>query len=494
MCFAQSANTQHVMGRGCYEDFVFFNLQDSLGQLAKIPAKNLSYLRSLIPMEQEPLHRDLMASPVRRLAEEPAPTREASMADPCAPQLPASGGTTVKPVGPNPCGTSTPQPPIANCACVSGVLPCTPFQCKGAHSSLVPHPATVRCGKNTGCTEDDRSRCCMHVFTTTTTTSLADVPGVVIADRVCIIFGDISPCDNDCVCVPVSPLNVNTTTTTTPIIVVPPVYCYDYWVESLWLGFIGFCFTVPISTAVFLRLIRPRFKDKEQGQHTTSALGADSPTATMMSMAAGSMAVGTQQAPMMSMQGGPMTSMSAAGPMMSMATASGPMGSMQAGTIKGVNPAAVGREKAVDETDSFNACRCALVDFFSVMVISFIFVHLFWYPWMIVLDAMGFHGDVLNGIELVDFTQLAWVCPFSLFSIWVAIWFTVWLAHIRLYMLQKTVTRTTESRYVQAAVDQGAADPRTLAPGFTSQAAGGTGGGYTGGSLSAAAMRNNARF
>jgi hypothetical protein len=51
-CFAQSTHAEHVIGKGCFADFLFMDLMDLTGELAKIPAQDLQGLVSLIPGTQ----------------------------------------------------------------------------------------------------------------------------------------------------------------------------------------------------------------------------------------------------------------------------------------------------------------------------------------------------------------------------------------------------------------------------------------------------------
>merc|ERR1719316_2170293 len=104
VCFAQSANALHVMGKGCIQDFLVLNLMEPdykkppIGgeepdtYYASVPAKDLDYLKSLIPEEQEAIHPSLEGfakiAPYRRL-----------------------------------------QGVAATCACATGVEPCSPFNC-----------------------------------------------------------------------------------------------------------------------------------------------------------------------------------------------------------------------------------------------------------------------------------------------------------------------------------------------------------------------------
>jgi len=56
VCFAQSGNAAHVIGKSCFDDFLFFDFHGPFGHLAEIPAKDLDSLRKMIPSHQLPVH------------------------------------------------------------------------------------------------------------------------------------------------------------------------------------------------------------------------------------------------------------------------------------------------------------------------------------------------------------------------------------------------------------------------------------------------------
>jgi len=155
-------------------------------------------------------------------------TKATTTGNPCAPQTPP--GTT--------------EGPFATCACskggVSGPSFCNPYQCPPGYS-LRPMAVDVPCESRSGCTKKDLKRCC--ALQTTTTTTVGEVPGVIIADRLCIQLS-LCACDNDCDCVAKAP---NSVVTLPPPL--PPVqYCLDFFWEILLIGLFAFFPMVLIST------------------------------------------------------------------------------------------------------------------------------------------------------------------------------------------------------------------------------------------------------
>jgi hypothetical protein len=268
-CFAESANTGHVLGKACYEDFLFFDLQDVNGEQAKIPAKDLPYLRAMIPRAQHWNH------PVPVPAPTP-PTPAPPMMSILAPT------TTTTPVNkPNPCAPVTSVDTVSapevdaerrrrrrrkhfvdEDPCRPNWPTCEQYKCE-APWIPIPHPERLLCHEEAGCTLVDRQGCCQYPTTTTTTPSITDVPGVIIADRTCIVFFDCN-CDNRCDCITNEPLQ-GTTTTTPPIEAVCEANSYHHF----WVAFWGLIFGIPIAIYCQEQCIKPGWrrvsKDSDQG-------------------------------------------------------------------------------------------------------------------------------------------------------------------------------------------------------------------------------------
>lgn len=118
---------------------------------------------------------------------------------------------------------------------------CNPFRCPPG-SSLDPQAASIPCEKRTGCEKADTHRCC--VLQTTTTTTWGEVPGVIVADRLCLQLSGCFGCDNDCDCVAKPPNSVPLP----PPPIIPVGWCLDHWVETLFIGIVALFLMVPIST------------------------------------------------------------------------------------------------------------------------------------------------------------------------------------------------------------------------------------------------------
>jgi len=186
-CWADSTNAAHVLGKGCFDDFMFFENQITPGtyappMLARIPTKDFDKILDQIPGYQTMWQ----------------PTYENNtLPDPCAPIAPP------KP-GPNPCDTTT----------------------------------------------------------TTTTTRL--VPGVVIADRICLRFPGCA-CNNECDCKE-NPFGSTTTATTTSLI--PPGWCQECWFVLSIVGFFAFILAFNITTCMWENCFRVKRKEVASSSDT----------------------------------------------------------------------------------------------------------------------------------------------------------------------------------------------------------------------------------
>lgn len=118
---------------------------------------------------------------------------------------------------------------------------CNPFRCPPG-STLDPQAASIPCEKRSGCEKVDTHRCCL--LQTTTTTTVGEVPGVIVADRLCIQLSGCGNCDNDCDCVA---QELNSIPQPPPPVIIPG-WCLDHWAETLFIGIIALFLMVPIST------------------------------------------------------------------------------------------------------------------------------------------------------------------------------------------------------------------------------------------------------
>jgi hypothetical protein len=172
------------------------------------------------------------------------PTARPTPADPCAPQDDSS------PCAPVAAATTT-TPAPATCACTDGyVTRCLPYAC-GEGFFLRPLAGLIRCQNPKGCLPIDLKTCCSSIPQTTTTTTLGEVPGVVIADRLCVAFLGCS-CNNDCDCTGALALSSNPADPP-PMPPMPP-FCLDHWEEVTIIGAIAAIIVVFFST---YRLFKP---------------------------------------------------------------------------------------------------------------------------------------------------------------------------------------------------------------------------------------------
>lgn len=365
----------------------------------------------------------------------PAP---ASLDDPCAPM----GPKKIQPIGPEPCGTTTPLPPIANCACVNGFLPCTPYQCAGEHYQLVVHPATVRCFNHKGCTTKDHSHCCKYVVTTTTTTAAVYVPGVVIADRICLLMEGCNGCDNECDCFTNSgPFNVQNTNVA-PVkrdihwISPYPPKCHDNWLETLLIGAFAAIFTFMFTTIAYTKCIAEMFKREEDSGYKTKRLTEADPMVSMTSMSAGGLAMQSSAA----------------------------MG----GTAADTQGADRERIEYVGVNMSHHFLCCVFLDLVMVGVVSFLTVYAFGFlidfiwqevqgcetPYTNRADVpWKYRPECSTAIRLLDY-RYEWpfmlACPTALLGLVVAVWSVTFWAHLRLWIFKRKKLETKSKSFVQA--------------------------------------------
>jgi hypothetical protein len=311
-CFAETANTGHVIGKGCFQDFLFFDLADISGAMATIPAADVAGLNALIPKTQS-LVSHTQLPPPRKLGDSP-----------CSTHPPATTPAT-------PCGTVPPTtPPETPC----GTVPPVP----------------------------------------TTTPPPPDVPGVVIADRVCIFFTNCQ-CFNYCDCTPETPV----TFTTPPPVTPPPAkpVCEDFAFQNWLIGVVAFLLATYICIGIHECCVKEMFKTVSHSE--------------------------------------------------SKGTGGGNMASMLTTMHSGMPGGGPGMPDNYDvktktTTISYNGTMMSLVNFIQTGIVTFCCVHLVYAIWRPLVSSLGTKDDGFwNSIDLDK-------CPLSLISIAVAIWLMLWLS------------------------------------------------------------------
>jgi hypothetical protein len=239
-CWAQTAEASLVIGAasGCYEDFLAFDLQEAqalpqaLPKMAKIPVVNFDKLTAAIPGKEHFLKREgqIFGHAGGRRLGAPTPASPCTTVGPITTEpvpttAPPNPCTTAGPTTTEPCAPVTPSPPT------SPPATCAQFQCPPKWTPY-PNPSLIPCKTPLSCSEQDLVTCCHH--------GSHDVPGVVISDRICIIFSGSSAagvCANQCLCHSDSETVI--TTTMTPTRLPPPVFCYDCHYQEVLIAFLA---------------------------------------------------------------------------------------------------------------------------------------------------------------------------------------------------------------------------------------------------------------
>jgi len=220
--------------------------------------------------------------------------------------------------------------------------------------------------------------------TTTTTPFNPEVPGAVVADRVCIFFENCGNCFNYCDC---QPKIVNTLTTTRTIPPIEPV-CQDYPVETIIIGVFAFFIATYICLFIHERCVKMFFKDVK----LTKKCANNNPGKGMMSM---------------------LESMHS-----TVAVKFDPLVSQGVPTDNGMHDV-----QTETTTVSYNGYGMSFVNFFTTALITYCVVHaVHWVYSNIATVVFNTTNDgVWNSIDLKE-------CPFSLWGIWMAIWWINWFS------------------------------------------------------------------
>lgn len=364
-CFSETANTAHVLGKGCFADFLFFDLEDQMGNLAKIPAKDLDKLSALVPRNQH------WKKPVAVPAPPPAWSADCKEGDLQTRRLDTNQCVNGRELSTgNPCAPPTTPSPKATCE--NYVCP--------APTTKVANANTVPCAAET-CSAADQFTCCAAPTTTVTTTLLIpEVPGVVIADRVCLSWVNCGACNNLCDCKVAEPQAV-TTTTTTPWH--PVEVCKDYWVETLCIAVLAFLICLVICWK-----LHDMFED--------CILGRASSRLTQLK--------DVKKEPSQSM-------------FASMHSMYPTDGNIEDHTRDGM----VVSQRAQDSAGAGHGHTLALLNLLATLIVAVVVVIGLWFLWDLIMKALDMgDDDVWNGIDLLK-------CPLSLAPIIIALWLMNWL-------------------------------------------------------------------
>lgn len=91
-----------------------------------------------------------------------------------------------------------------------------------------------------------------------------------------------------------------------------------------------------------------------------------------------------------------------------------------------LSPLILGRDaKRYGHMNRFSA---GLKDLIWTGICSFVIIHGVYLVWSTLMDSFGVHGSPWNAISLS-----ASACPFSLVSVWLALWICTWFGHVRLW-------------------------------------------------------------
>jgi len=252
----------------------------------------------------------------------------------------------------------------------------------------------------------DRQICCLTPTTTTTTPQILEVPGVVIADRICIFFTPpCGNCNNECECEP-SKTKLSCTnptpengwcglTTPAPI----GEICQDYWFENLWIAFWSFLIALPIIIFCLERCVRPGFRSEPKHYHKSGK-------GEKVFEEAGEN-VGKTKNLMKSMKSISADAQSSSGGTVY-------SGSAQPKCVIHITKIVYDEPKKCRYWMTFSLCILCLI-------ITGIVVHALAYAWRF---CVGFLGTVDDGFwNSIDLNK----CPFTLFGVWFALWLMSWL-------------------------------------------------------------------
>jgi hypothetical protein len=398
-CFAETANAAHVIGKGCYEDFLFLDLEDVNGNPAEIPADDYDGLVNMIPGTQALVHpsawqpRRYVPAPGPSPYPQPAPApgpapypysvynqptagrKLDSKSSPCATDSPISPCTTAPPP------TTSPPPPQT---CANVVCP--------PQTSMIAQAASVPCENPQHCSQSDVYKCCVH--------HSPDVPGVIIQDRMCMIWVGCS-CDNSCYCKREREPNVVTTTYTTSILPAPHRVCLDYPWESAIVACIAWCLCFRVLESIFWG-VYSQWRMTSDGVYTKwkQATGATRAATELLKT-----------------------------------------------NFEDIQPGDTDATWERDKITTFRTNGWAITwrCFPLFGIVSFIVLHLVWVVWLIFWRCVfrKWQEDFWNSINI-------WVCPFTLWAEWMAIWLSCWLLFCFLWAFKEESVIEKETWFVAA--------------------------------------------
>lgn len=328
------------------------------------------------------------------------------------------------------------------------------------------------------------TNCCLPVTTTTTTTFLGEVPGVIVADRLCLSFPGCS-CNNDCDCTNAILLSDNSNLE--PREVLAPPYCKDYWQEILMIALLSLLIAIPLGTCLFKqrwvlgkdrgemekRCKNPNCNGREGGKGAIytpedkfcrhcgtkryaksnyeegwimAGTSAGQDDGVNVNKTAANVEFHNHQNNGVYRM---MTGVSA-GVFRDMGDGATVVAKDPYGSVPHSHMAKpVGRVVGLATKYGFNVPRVAFVNWLLQGILTFIIVHLIVFPlWVILMDLIGVHGEPWNAINLGWLTSPIFLmtdshpnevafskeCPFSLLSIWLALWVSLWFGHLWLWV------------------------------------------------------------
>jgi hypothetical protein len=404
-CAAHTAEASHVIGKGCYQDFIWFDLNAYDNTMAKVHVANLANLEHMIPGVQHLPDKTGFVGPA------PVPVPAPAPGNPCTTAAPVAGGRRLQ--GESPCATNAPPvivppaPASDPCKpegpCAPVTLPpsppppatCAQLVCP-TNWAQIANPAGVPCDSAAGCTQSDVMKCC---------TPPSDPPGVVVSDRVCLYFKGILGCNNKCVCsnIPTTPApSVNDTKISTK----PPhpEFCHDCWVQNLIIAAVSWWLSWHLCiNGILKRYLLPIYTIVGQKKASAWSNGQkrDKMAATML---AASVAQGQFLTANMGAEGAP------------------------------------GQCRTISQETYSDGWKIIRNAFFYYLIATFLIVHGVWGIWYFIAGVVMDKGwdSTWNCIYI-------WECPATLCAVWLAIWLMLWLVSWAMAWVYSSV-ETQESK------------------------------------------------
>lgn len=269
------------------------------------------------------------------------------------------------------------------------------------------------CRNSQLCTAQDSQQCCVHGDT--------DLPGVVVGDRVCLYFEGCG-CDNVCTCTVRRPSEAK-------FVVKKQVMhdrevCLNYPWENLIIAVVSWVFAVPLCVIIFKRTTLPRWtrtwQEGERGQFSQN------PSNMMASQ------VVTQS-----------LSLSGAG---NIASGAG------YGGASSIQP----HQEVVITITQSDWWKASVESFCWNGFMCFFIIHgmYFTWTWVAMLMFSGHSWETRHrfvGINIVN-------CPFSLWPIWIGMWFMVSLAIM--YLLSEVNAKVKSTTTVAGVAAGSTSDDR----------------------------------